>query len=226
MNTLAEMLRQSSWGRNLPLPEMDRVIAESSQREVPAGGHVAHAGQVVEHWIGLIDGLLKMSVTAPNGKVSTLTGVSAGGWFGEGSLIKREARRYDVIALRPSRIALVPYATFERLRATHLGFNHCLHNLMNARLSLFIGLLEYDRLLGSDAKVARCLATLFNPDLYPSPRPYVDLSQHEIGLLCGLSRQRVNAALRTLHDAGLVRLEHRGLTVLDLEGLRHFAQRR
>lgn len=226
MSTLAEMLRQSTWGRNLPLSELDRVIAESSERQIPEGGHVAHTGQPVEHWIGLIDGLLKMSVATPDGKVSTLTGVSAGGWFGEGSLIKREPRRYDVIALRTSRVALVPYATFERLRATHLPFNHYLHNLMNARLSLFIGLLEYDRLLDSDAKVARCLAMLFNPDLYPEPKPYVDLSQHEIGLLSGLSRQRVNVALRTLHDQGLVRLEHRGVTVLDLEGLRHFASGR
>jgi DNA-binding GntR family transcriptional regulator len=84
-------------------------------------------------------------------------------------------------------------------------------------------LLECGRLLDTDARVARCLASLFNEDLYPEPRPYVDLCQHEIGLLAGVSRQRANVALHALQERGLLRVEPRGLTVLDLEGLREFA---
>jgi CRP/FNR family cyclic AMP-dependent transcriptional regulator len=221
--SLIELLQSSLWGRVLTPAEFDRVSCEAFERQVPAGGFVARMGQPVDHWIGVIEGLLKMSVTSPDGKVSTLTGIRVGGWFGEGSLLKREPRRYDVVALRASRVALVPHATFERLRATSLPFNHHLHHLMNARLSLFIGMLEYDRLLSTDARVARCLATLFNTDLYPDPRPYVDLRQHEIGLLCGMSRQRANVALRTLQNCGLIRVEPRGVTVLDLDGLRNFA---
>src|SRR5207237_10503093 len=133
-------------------------------------------------------------VRAPADKVPPLTGMGRGGGFGKGSLIKREPRRYDVVALRPSRVALIPYASFERLRNTSLPFNHHLQNLLNARLSLFIGMLEYDRLLGTDARVARCIATLYNADLYPELKSYVDLRQQEIALLCGVSRQRANVA--------------------------------
>jgi CRP-like cAMP-binding protein len=221
--TMAETIHQSAWGRMLTPSEVDRVVADAFERLVPAGGFVCRVGQPVEHWIGVIDGLMKMSVTSPDGKVSTLTGMSAGGWFGEGSLIKREPRRYDVVALRPSRVAFVPYASFERLRHSSLPFNHHLQNLMNARLSLFIGMLEYDRLLSTDARVARCIATLFNADLYPQVRSYVDLRQQEIALLSGVSRQRANVALRTLQDCGLLKVEPRGVTVLDLDGLRTFA---
>lgn len=221
--SLQQMLETSMWGRNLSRAEMDRVRRECFERSTPAGGCVVRTAEPCEHWIGVIEGLVKMSVTAPDGKTSTLTGLTAGGWFGEGSLIKRERRRYDVVALRDTRAALMPRATFEWLRATSLPFNHYLQNLLNARLGLFIGLLEYDRLLGADARVARCLASLFNPDLYPEPGPHVDLNQGEIGLLSGVSRQRANAALHRLQAQGLLRLEHRGLTVLDLDGLRGFA---
>jgi CRP/FNR family cyclic AMP-dependent transcriptional regulator len=221
--TLEETIHNSVWGRVLTPQEIDRVVVESFERQIPAGGFVSRMGQPVEHWIGVIEGLMKMSVTSPDGKVSTLTGMSSGGWFGEGSLIKREPRRYDVVALRPSRVALVPYATFERLRNTSVPFNHHLQNLMNARLSLFIAMLEYDRLLDTDAKVARCIATLFNADLYPEMRAYVDLRQQEIALLAGVSRQRVNVALRKLQDCGLLKVEPRGVTVRDVEGLRNFA---
>ena len=217
------MLSESLWGRVLTPPELERACAESFERQVRAGGVAARMGERVDHWCGVAEGVLKMSVTAPDGKVTTLTGLIGGGWFGEGSLLKREARRYDVVALRPSRLVLVPHATFEWLRQTSLPFNHHLQHLMNARLGLFIGMLEYGRLLGTDARVARCLASLFNRELYPDPGSFVDLRQQEVGLLCGLSRQRVNVSLQRLQTQGLIRIEPRGLTVLDLPGLAGYA---
>jgi CRP/FNR family transcriptional regulator, cyclic AMP receptor protein len=219
---LTEMLRSSTWGRVLTPEEFERVSRDAFERSVAKGAFVARIGEPVVHWIGVIDGLLKMSVATADGKTSTLTGVNVGGWFGEGSLIKREPRRYDMIALRPSRVALLPYGTFEWLRMRSMPFAHHLHDLMNARLSLFIGMLEYGRLLEPDERVARCVATLFNADLYPDPKPYVDLRQHEIALLSGLTRSRVNVALKRLNEAGVIRVEPRGLTVLNLDGLRTF----
>jgi CRP/FNR family cyclic AMP-dependent transcriptional regulator len=220
--SLAEMLDASTWGRNLAWRERERVHQECIERRVEAGGMAARMADPSDHWIGVIDGLLKMQVTSPDGRVSTLAGMAPGGWFGEGSLLKRERRRYEVVALRETRLALMPRATFEWLRGTSLPFNHYLQNLLNARLGLFIGMLENDRLLGADARVARCLAGLFNPDLYPEPGPFVDLLQGEVGLLAGVSRQRANTALQRLQAAALIRIEHRGVTVLDVDGLRAF----
>ncbi|MCY1542030.1 hypothetical protein D9M68_777510 [compost metagenome] len=48
------------------------------------------------------------------------------------------------------------------------------------------------------------------------------MGQTEIGLLANVSRQRVNVALQRFQAQGLVRLETRGLTVLDLGGLRGY----
>lgn len=223
MTPLIDMLRSSNWGSVLTPAEFDRVARDAFERSVPKGAFVARMGQPVVHWIGVIDGLVKMSVASVDGKISTLAGLNVGGWFGEGSLIKREPRRYDVVALRTSRVALIPYETFEWLRGTSMPFAHYLHNLMNARLSLFISMLEYNRLLEPDERVARCLATLFNVDLYPDPKPFVDLRQNEIALLSGLTRSRINVSLKRLEKCGLIHIEVRGITVLDLDGLRNFA---
>ena len=223
MNSLDDTIRGSAWGQALAPDELAQVLDTAVERKVPAEGYVARMGEPATHWIGLIEGFLKMSVTSADGRVSTLTGVSTAAWFGEGSLLKHEPRRYDVIAMRPSRLALVPYATFDWLRQRSLPFNHYLQTLLNARLGRFIGMLEYGRLLDADARVARSLAALFNPELYPASQRFVDLRQAEIGLLSGLSRQRANRALKRLEQAGLLRVETRGLTVLDLDGLRNFA---
>jgi len=104
------------------------------------------------------------------------------------------------------------------------NFNRALLVQLNERLGFFIGMVEYDRLLGPDARVAHCLAALFNPTLTPGIRPLVKISQEEIGHLAGLSRQRVNHSLKLLEEAGLVQLEYGGITVLDLAGLKKFGE--
>jgi DNA-binding GntR family transcriptional regulator len=83
-------------------------------------------------------------------------------------------------------------------------------------------MVEYERLLGPDARVARALAGLYNPVLYPDQATDVQLSQEELGYLCGVSRQRVNQALRVLEQAGLLKVEYGHIRILDLEGLREF----
>ena len=222
MQTLQTALRNSLWAAALSAEELDQVARESFERRLPVGGYAVRCGEPAEHWVGVIEGLIKMSVSQPDGRHSTFTGVTAGGWAGEGSLLKAGHWRYDAVAVRETRLACVPRRSFERLVSTNLAFNRFLLTQLNARLSLFIGLVEFDRLLGPDARVARCLASLFDPDLYPQAGNFVQLSQEEIGLLSAVSRQRTNESLQGLQRAGLLRIEFGGVTVLDLNGLRGY----
>lgn len=221
--SLEAMLRCSTWAPTLTPAELDRVVAETRERSVPAGGYAIRCGEPADHWIGIIEGLVKMSVSQADGRQSTLTGVTAGAWAGEGSLLQPGRWRFDGVALRPTRIACMPRATFERLLHGNLAFNHFLLRHINARLSMFIGLVEYDRMYGPDARVAHCLAGLFDTALNPGTGTFVQLSQEEIGLLAAVSRQRANEALHALERAGLLRVEYGGVTVLDLAGLRRYA---
>jgi CRP-like cAMP-binding protein len=220
MTTLAEAVRASMWSRALDPKELLRVESEIAERAVPAGGYVCRKGEPVNHWIGVLEGLLKLGTVSAEGKAATLTGVPAGGWFGEGSLLRSEPRRYDAVALRDSRIALMPRATFTRLLDSSIGFNRFLLEQLNERLAQFIAMLEYERLYDPESRVARCLAWLFNPFLYPGIGQKVQVSQEEIGYLSGISRQRVNQALQALERDGLLRVEYGGVTILDLEGLK------
>lgn len=159
MADLRQMLQSSLWAHTLSPEELARVCAESHEEYVRAGTHVARIGDEARHWLGVSEGVLIMSVCSEEGKESTFTGVTNGGWFGEGSLLKDGPWRYNAIAARDSRIVWVPRDTFRRLVQTSLPFNHFLLTHLNARLGLFISLVEYDRLLGPDARVARCLAS-------------------------------------------------------------------
>jgi CRP-like cAMP-binding protein len=222
MPTFSDMLRAAPWVQSLPPALLARIEAETIVRNCPAGSLVCRKGEPVEHWIGVVDGLVKMASVSAEGKPMSFTGIGTGGWFGEGSLLKDEPRRYDIVALRNSRIAYMPRATFMALLDDSVAFNRFLIIQLNERLGQFIGLVEHDRLLGPDARLARGVASLFNPHLYPGIRSTLPIAQEELGQLVGLSRQRVNQSLRVLERAGLLRVEYGAVTVLDLAGLRDY----
>ena len=220
--TLPNFLSTCRWAESLSAEELRRVAGEIIEKQIPSGGYVCKRGEAVTNWIGVIDGLVKMSNLSSEGKLTTLTGVPTGGWFGEGSMLKVEPRRYDIMALRDSRVAFMPRATFNRLLDTNLGFNRFLLVQLNERLGMFIALIENERLLEPDARVARSLGALFNPALYPGIGRQIQISQEEIGFLAGVSRQRVNQALQVLEKAGVLRIDYGGVTVVDLPGLQGF----
>lgn len=222
MKNAEELLRTSLWGQSLTEEEMTRALAGTTERTFAAGAFICMKGEPVEYWMGLIDGLGKMASHWTTGKTTSLTGISAGAWIGEGSLLKKEPRRYDVMALRESRVAFMNRSTFLWLMDHSIPFNRYLIAQLNERLGQFIGMIENERMLDTDARIARGLAALFNPVLYPGTNRLLQISQEELGYLAGVSRQRANQALKVLEDAGLVRSEYGGINVLDLEGLRHF----
>ena len=217
------MLRRTSWAQSLSVADFARARDGTVERFVPSAGFVCRKGEPVEHWFGIIDGLAKMSSDWASGKTASYTGIAAGGWFGEGSMLKAEPRRYDVIALRDTRVACVKHETFHWLLDNSIPFNRFVINQINERLGLFIGLLESERLADIDARVARAIAALFHPVLQPGMESRIAISQGEIGYLAGVSRQRVNRTLRTLEEGGFLIAEYGGIRVLDLDGLRRFA---
>jgi len=221
-NKNISLFSNTIWSKALSSAEMQKVCDETKECTILAGAYVCRKGDPVDHWIGVVDGLLKMSSTSPEGKSVTFTGMLSGGWFGEGSLLKAEKRRYDVVALRDTRIALMPRSTFNWLLDNSIAFNRFLLTQINERLGLFISLVEYDRMLGTDARVARCLAALFHPHLNPNSGLHLQISQEEIGYLCKTTRQRANQVLQVLEKQGLITHDYGGITILDLDGLRQF----
>jgi CRP/FNR family transcriptional regulator, cyclic AMP receptor protein len=219
VKTLTDLLDASLWTKSLSADQRARIASETVVKDVPSGAFVCRKGDPVENWVGVIDGLVKMTSVSPEGKSTTFLGVTSGGWFGEGSLLKDATRKYDIVALRATRLAMMPRPTFLWLLDTDIGFNRFLLMQLNERLSQFVAIVENERLLEPDARVARSIAALFNPVLYPAMG---QVSQEEIGYLSGVSRQRVNQALRVLESAGLLKVEYGGLRILDLDGLRSF----
>jgi CRP/FNR family cyclic AMP-dependent transcriptional regulator len=222
---LQEVLVETQWLQQLPANAQERVFADAYEETVEVGCVVARKGEPANSWIGVADGLLKISAVYRSGKVVMFTGIPEGSWIGEGSVAKRELRRYDIIAMRPTHVIHLPGSTFRWLLDTSLEFNHIIISKLNERLAQYIGMVEIDRLTDPIARVARAIGTLYNPVLYPHMSPMLALSQTELGELIGMSRQSISAALKQLAAQGLVSVEYGGVLVRKLPSLVAYQER-
>jgi CRP-like cAMP-binding protein len=215
-------LKLVPWLPLLTEDERTRAVADMRVVGVDPGEVICRTGRAPTYWFGLIDGLLKMSSDSSAGMPMTFAGLPPGGWFGEGTVLKHEPYRYNVQALRKSVVAGISVGMFDWLLDHSIAFNRFITMQLNERLGQFIAAREIDRLTDVDERVARSLASLFHPLLYPAVGEMLRITQQELAYLVGLSRQRVNEALRHLQAANLIRIEYGGVRVLDLEGLRRF----
>lgn len=217
-----EFVLTSEWGKLLDQMHIDRLITEVREREVMRGGAICHTGSQVQFWKGVISGMIKTSIVSDSGRSATLAGIAAGAWFGECAVLRSNVWSFDGVAMRDTRIALVPKATFLWLLDTSPKFCHYVIHQLNERLAQYSSMIEVERLEVPETRVARCLAWLFNPVLYPNVGSRLDLSQQEIGYLSGVPRQRVNRALQILEAAGLLEVRYGAVHILDQQGLMQF----
>lgn len=218
---LRSRLASTPWFTILTEEQQQHVIDETLLQHYPAGAFVVRKGDPSRHWIGVIEGLVRISVGTADGKLAALTGVPPGGWVGEGALLKAELRRYDLVTLRDSVIAKMPIDTFHWLLDNSIAFNRFLLDQFNHRMGQFIGRIESDRLFNADIRVARCIAELVRMPNYADDNynRQLNITQEEIGYLARVSRQRTNGALKKLAEAGLIELQYRSVLINDLVAL-------
>ncbi len=142
------------WLRLLLPPERARAVDDLRIGDARPGDLVCRVGRPVTFWFGVVSGLLKMSADNVDGQTMTFTGVPPGGWFGEGTALKRESYRYNIQALRKSVVAGLPVDEFHWLLDHSIGFNRFVMDQLNERLGQFIAAREIDRMSNPARSIA------------------------------------------------------------------------
>ena len=219
-----ELLAHSPWVGQIGAPARSHLRTDIVERAIASGDSLGHHGETQYHWYGVMEGLLKWSINASDGRTVTLGGQSVGSWFGEGTLLRGRPRQADLVALRHSRVAMIPYETFDWLRRTEPAFNEFLLHQINERLHWFMGNFAAHRLLDTDRLVARALVGLVHPLLNPRGERYLMISQEQLANLAAVSRQRCNEALVAMKRDGLLQLDYGAVRILNLAALQGLAE--
>ena len=198
------------WFASVPTALQERLREEVFAVQGDKGAIMMPAGSAVEGWHAVLSGLVMLQSPASKGRASAFIGVPDGEWFGEGSAMKPEPRKYNVVALRPTTLLCLPLPLFATLRESSLAFNQFLVQHLNMRLGQAMTIIEAGRTQSPEHRVALYLSRLF----WRSTRR-LNLTQDELGQLVGLSRQTVNRVLRTLEALGIVSLDFGKVAIVD-----------
>ena len=85
--------RIAVWSRELNAREIEVARGGIVERSYRAGESIFVRGDRFDYWTGVVSGLVRMGIVLRGGKATSFTGLTAGAWFGEGSVLKNELRK-------------------------------------------------------------------------------------------------------------------------------------
>lgn len=213
-NLHTRFLLAQPWFAALPLAQQHDIEQKVFTLQGTKGETLLHANQQPDGWYGVCRGLVKIESRSSAGRSATYLGLAAGEWFGEGSTLKNEVRRYAVVALRDTELLCLPSAEFRALHSSSIGFNQFLVSHLNQRLGQAMAIIDAGRTRSPEQRIALSLSRLFW-----SRTRQLDLTQDELASLAGMSRQTANRALNALQQVGLISLSMNRIAILDDAGL-------
>lgn len=191
------------------------VLAACGRRSYAARMVVFHEGDPGDTMHLVRSGRLAVRVTTPLGHVATLQVLTAGDVFGELALLDPEARRTaTIVALEPVECLTLSRAQVAALRSTHPQLERLVTDLLAAyvrRLSAMVLEMMY---LPVETRVVRRLDRL--ADVYHGD---IRLTQDDLASMAGTTRATTNTVLRSLEQAGVVRLRRGRVSVVDRAAL-------
>lgn len=218
---LVDFLNRAYWYQTIAPHDQELVMSTAQLLEIGTGECLVEMGQYSMHWYGLAEGLLQMYLIGSDGSATTLYCMQKDEWGGDGSLLKGKPMQYELRALVPSEVCLIPKKTFDELRANSITFNQCLCDIMNKRMGVFVSMLAATRLFTPEMRVALALRMITHQQFGNIAEQII--TQHDLALISGLSRQRVNKAITALRKYKIILSEPKCLALkVDLENLQHY----
>ena len=205
----------------------------SRPRTYPARKPLCYQGDESDHIIIIEDGWAKVTTSTEDGHDVVLAVRGPGDLVCESAALGGRLRSATVTALNPVRALVIPAARFTAFLDAHAGVwrlvsGTVVHRLDDAdqRLQAHVAAKGAQRLAQLLVNLAELSARHVPPARDGSILIAPPLSQEELGSWMDASRETVARALNNLRALGLVRTGWRRITVVDLRGLRAYAQGR
>ena len=206
--------------RGLDPAERRRLLAACVPRRYAAREILFHEGDPGDTLHLIVSGRLAVRVTTPLGHVATLYLLTAGDAFGELALLDPDERRTaTVIALERSHSLTLNRAQVTALRRQYPQIERFLTDMLAANVRRLSAMVLEALYLPTDTRIARRLVRL--DDVYHGE---IRLTQDDLASMAGTTRATTNGILRSLEEAGVLKLRRGRVTVLDRDALTRAAR--
>ena len=191
---------------------LDRLLAEAQLLRVPAGGVIFDADQPCRGFPLVLEGAVRVVMSAPSGREILLYRVdpgqgcilSGGCLLGHSDYAARGIAEEDVTLLS------LPPAQFQSLLLEHEPFRRFVFGMYGERLAEVMQLVEEVAFRRLDERLAQLLV---------HRGPVIAATHQSLADELGSVREIVSRLLRSFEQRGWVRLERERVTVTDPKGL-------
>ena len=175
----------------------------------------------------VMQGRIRLSVLSAEGREISFSHAVAGDVFGEIAALDDVPRSADATAITRARLKVMAQLTFHRLLLTNPNFALAVIKLLCTRLRDLSKHYEAIGLHSVEIRLARLLFEMLQ-ERTPAgtsgpPTLPLDITQNELGLLIGTTRQRANSALVALERAGAI-VRSKGQLTCNVRDLGKIAQ--
>ncbi len=202
--------------RSLPAKRLDELLGEALVRTAPAGSIMFDERNACQAFPLLVQGTIRVSKTAPNGRELQLYRVVPGEACMLSSSCLLGNVPYSARGIAESDLVLValPQPVFSRLLAEHEPFRTYVFSLFAERVSELMQLVEAVAFQRLDKRLATLLL---------GKGRVIRTTHQGLAEELGSVREIVSRLLKGFADQGLVALERERIEILNPQGLRQVA---
>ncbi|MBM6593192.1 Crp/Fnr family transcriptional regulator [Microvirga pudoricolor] len=212
------MLKQLALFRDIPPDLMERLASHVRMSHCTPGQRIFEKGDTALGLFGVLSGLVQIRALSPAGSGIVLNLIGPGEVFGEIALLDGNTRTADAVAFTECHLLTVDGRDFNATLSGNPSMALKVLSLVSSRLRRTSEQVEEIAFADLPTRLAKALLWLSDQQR-ESPggiRPNrITITQKELGRTVGFSRESTNKCLREWEDAGHLRLEKGGCTILN-----------
>jgi CRP/FNR family transcriptional regulator, cyclic AMP receptor protein len=211
--------------RGLTDEERSALGARAPTRAFGPGETIFLMGSPGDTMMVVLSGRVRISVSSPDGKELTLAIVRKGEMFGEIALLDCKERTAEATAMTACKLAILERREIFSFLEGHPGTLLRIVDVLCSRLRRTDQHIAELALLPVPARLAKALLRLANADSRSRTNiAQIKLSQRELGMIVGATRESINKYLRAWQSRGLVGMQRSFITILDRAALEQLAE--
>jgi CRP/FNR family cyclic AMP-dependent transcriptional regulator len=211
--------------RELEPEEHNTLLARVRVRSCAAGETIFLMGSAGDSLMAVLSGSVRISVPSPDGKEIVLAIIQAQEVLGELTLLDGKERTADARAIGACSLAILKRCDVLSFLKDHPKVWHKLAEVLCGRLRNTDQHIAQIALLELPTRLAKALLRFANADDRSTGRGTlrVQLSQRELGSICGASRESINKCLGSWQRRDIVKMEGGVILVMNRSELEELA---
>ena len=217
----AAVLRSSAWFASLPEDLATRLASCAVAKRLTVGQQLFARYDAFDGIYCVLDGFIRITGIRQEGREAVLAIVGSPQWFGEIALFDSERRTHDAWAETDVTLLHVRQRDLVKMLSEKPEYWKEFGRLLTQKLRTVFITVENTFLMPPTARLANRLASMAaSYGAYADRRlRVIKVSQEQLGLMMGLSRQTVNGSLNELEKKGAILRRRGAIEIVDPEKL-------